>query len=211
MFPVSRPPACGPGVRPVAASRHGGRSVARGGAARQGQLKGGEMRPRTRASGPAGRRGTVPRGWTRSRPDGCPRRAGGGSGHARPLAVHVPLLHARSAAGSPRPGLCERPAELRSLARGRGPSPEGGRSAGALASGGPGRNCQPGTGWPSRNRIRQSRGRPTVATRCGLTAEDRAERAVFPPRARSSWWRRVQDLLPPDGSLSHTGDEQGDS
>jgi hypothetical protein len=50
---------------------------------------------------------------------------GSGPGHARPFGVHVPLLHAGSAAGSSRPGLCERPAALRELAQGRGAQPEG--------------------------------------------------------------------------------------
>jgi hypothetical protein len=70
LSPARRPG--GTSVRQVGTSRRSGRSVARGAAARQAatEERGDEkMRPGTRASRPAGRRGTSPRGWARSTAD----------------------------------------------------------------------------------------------------------------------------------------------
>jgi hypothetical protein len=99
MFLVSCPPACGPGVRPVAASPHGGRSVARGEAARQGQLKGGEMRPRTRA--PAAARAPAPARPRAAAPHGgsVPRRGS----VAGPRSDRTPAHQSRTPAGVAEP------------------------------------------------------------------------------------------------------------
>jgi hypothetical protein len=166
MFLVSRPRACWPGVRPVAASRHDGRSVARGGAARQGRLKGGEMRPRTRASGPAERRDS-PAGWTRSTADQA-------AGAAALAAARPPGAGARRRAPSPPPGsprataaLTDEHFDREHPAQDRGPGPAA--------------------------RARPTRGRPSVGRRLrgddsGSPAGTRGEEPVIghqgPPRRR---------------------------